>query len=189
MRHARYRLPRGMAGAAPGGTNHRGSAAPRDVGASPTRVRGGRNLGLGTLPGGHLTMLRVFFLLTTVVPAEVRFDGAQSRPSTRRVVSLWAASVSRSSAAACSSPPPRRGRRGSARLGLWAGRVTVTWQAVVEQAGAQAQPRARTLSPHGQPVRRAGSEKLLASRHLFEKERQESQPKPQNAIKGADGCR
>ena len=39
------------------------------------------------------------------------------------------------------------------------------------------EPRARVLSPHGQPVRRAGSEKVLATRHRFEKERQESQPK------------
>ena len=46
-----------------------------------------------------------------------------------------------------------------------------------EQAGAQAQPRARALSPHGQPVRRAGSEKVLATRHRFEKTRQESQLK------------
>ena len=47
-----------------------------------------------------------------------------------------------------------------------------------EQAGAQAQPRARTLSPHGQPVSRAGSEKVLATRHRFENKRQDSQPKP-----------
>ena len=46
-----------------------------------------------------------------------------------------------------------------------------------EQAGAQAQPRARTLSPHGQPVSRAGSEKVLATGHRFENTRQESQPK------------
>ena len=45
-----------------------------------------------------------------------------------------------------------------------------------EQASAKAQPRARALSPHGQPVRRAaGSEKVLATRHLLEKTRQESQ--------------
>ena len=43
-----------------------------------------------------------------------------------------------------------------------------------EQAGAQAQPRARALSPHGQPVRRAGSEKVFATRHRFAKKRQES---------------
>ena len=43
-----------------------------------------------------------------------------------------------------------------------------------EQANEQAQPRARALSPHGQPVRRAGSEKVLATRHRFEKERKES---------------
>ena len=131
LRPARYRLPRGTAGAAPGGTNHRGSAVPRGVGASPTRVRRGRNLGLGTRPGGHLAMLRASFLLITVVPAEVRFDGAQSRPSTCRGVGLWVASVSRSAAAACSLPLPRWGRRGPARPGLWVGRVTITWQAVV----------------------------------------------------------
>ena len=44
-----------------------------------------------------------------------------------------------------------------------------------EQAGAQSQPRAWALSPHGQPVRRAGSEKVLATRHRFEKKRQDSQ--------------
>ena len=43
-----------------------------------------------------------------------------------------------------------------------------------EQAGAQAQPRARTLSPHGRPVSRAGSEKVLATGHRFENKRQES---------------
>ena len=43
-----------------------------------------------------------------------------------------------------------------------------------EAAGAQAQPRARTLSPHGQPVSRAGSEKVLATRHRFENTRQDS---------------
>ena len=47
-----------------------------------------------------------------------------------------------------------------------------------EAAGAQAQPRARTLSPHGQPVSRAGSEKVLATGHRFENTRQDSQPKP-----------
>ena len=46
-----------------------------------------------------------------------------------------------------------------------------------EQAGARAQPRARALSPHGQPVRRAGSEKVFATRHRFEKTRKESQVK------------
>ena len=46
-----------------------------------------------------------------------------------------------------------------------------------EQAGARAQPRARALSPHGQPVRRAGSEKVFATRHRFEKTRKESQAK------------
>ena len=46
-----------------------------------------------------------------------------------------------------------------------------------EQAGAQAQPRARTLSPHGRPVSRAGSEKVLATGHRFEKKRKKSQPK------------
>ena len=46
-----------------------------------------------------------------------------------------------------------------------------------EQAGAQAQPRARTLSPHGQPVSRAGSEKVLATGHRFENTRQDSQPR------------
>ena len=45
-----------------------------------------------------------------------------------------------------------------------------------EKEGAQAQLRARALSPHGQPVGRAGSEKVLAIRHVFEKERQDSQP-------------
>ena len=46
-----------------------------------------------------------------------------------------------------------------------------------EQAGAQAQPRARALplQLHSQPVRRAGSEKVLATRHRFENEGQESQ--------------
>ena len=46
-----------------------------------------------------------------------------------------------------------------------------------EAAGAQAQPRARTLSPHGQPVSRAGSEKVLATGHRFENTRQDSQPR------------
>ena len=46
-----------------------------------------------------------------------------------------------------------------------------------EQAGARAQPRARALSPHGQPVRRAGSEKVFATCHRFEKTRKESQVK------------
>ena len=39
-----------------------------------------------------------------------------------------------------------------------------------EQASAQAQPRARALYPHAQPVRRAGSEKVFATRDRFEKE-------------------
>ena len=53
-----------------------------------------------------------------------------------------------------------------------------------QKAGAQAQPRARALSSNGQPVRRAGSEKLLATRHRLENERQESQPKGLSEKKG-----
>ena len=45
-----------------------------------------------------------------------------------------------------------------------------------EQAGAQAQPRAWALSPHGQPVRRAGSGKVLATRHRCEQKMQASCP-------------
>ena len=36
---------------------------------------------------------------------------------------------------------------------------------------------ARTLSPHGRPVSRAGSEKVLATGHRFENKRQDSQPR------------
>ena len=46
-----------------------------------------------------------------------------------------------------------------------------------EQAGAQAQPRAWALSPHGQPVRRAGRGKVLATRHRCEQKMQASQPR------------
>ena len=56
-----------------------------------------------------------------------------------------------------------------------------------EEAAARAQPRARALPPHGQPVSRAGSEKVLATRHRFEKERKESQQKALSLQLGREG--